>query len=327
MPLENHNLLELVETKTEKGSYCLYPEFVDQLGGFQLETLTNHKKLSGSREVYLVQPMHSTASPFVAKVERQDNDHYRDKFKCKGKDLAVWEISVARVLSKLATFEDESVFVRFEQPYGVYIDPNGRRINLFKYIPEVAGAPKIWDIPGSIPHSLQEARNSSSSDTRNYQWLSNKTRNFFHPSSLARIIMGGNGIEHNEPMTKDGASIDPESEKSGVHVLDFEFTKRLPPPEISKTIWREIKYLYNIYDHRLKVPNFLKADLEKNIVDEATKLLPERTDELTRRMEDMANRIKNLLPPGVFQEDREFGPAYKLIMAIPERLETLCRHA
>lgn len=329
--MERNKLLELVEISQEEGTYYLYPEFAQEVDKFQLKDLENHQRLGGTRLTYLVKPGND-GSPFVAKIERPEDDHYRQKLQCQGKNLSIWELSIARALSKLATFEDKSTFVRFEEPYGLHVDPQGRRTSLFKFIPELSTAPRIEDIPGSVPNKLMISekqysdKNCSYERSNDYSWLRYKVWDFYHPSSLAQIIMGVNGIRHNEIIGRDAAYVSPLTGKSGVHVYDFELALTIHTSEITKCILSQINHLFNIDERKRRRSNPIFKDLEKDIIDETKRLTdpdPITANELSVQMGEMMEKIKLVLPEGFFNQEETFGPAYSIIKAIPKTIDGL----
>ncbi|MFA6889216.1 MAG: hypothetical protein WC254_07000 [Candidatus Woesearchaeota archaeon] len=323
-------ILHLTAIPLSTGILYVYPEFVELTDIFASSFRASNKKLRGSRDISLV-----TVNEFsyVAKQERLPTDHYRTKFRISPEvNLALKEISIARVLDHKAIFEDEHTFVCYEAPYGFYENNEGQRSALFQWyspINETTQKPQglqyfISQLP--LQNALLEQRLSekdkefpSVSPMVRQVLLELKVEEVYFPSSFAELVLLYNGVKHNEVVTKSPIVGDL-SGKTGRVLLDFEFCNlEAPNVELEKLMHlcllryatTENEDLFNESQHVLYQEPLERSTMIQRMLREAKPHEP---------CIIVAARIESYLQnSGYFSGNiHTFGPAYDTIRRIPQ---------
>ncbi len=233
-------VLRLVRIPASEGTLYLYPEYRELAARLDLSKACKTKTHSG-RETMRCKDIDDIIE-FMAKPERlPDDDERRERAGCWGSIPR--EITVARSLSQLASYEDDSLKVTFEEPLGYFEAPDGTRTGLFKY------------------HSLLTSQNSSFTDIfqqfdrelerrgsvrenlffpllkllggysdvpwKEEDWLEKNRflgvflEGLYRPKWIAEVFMLHQGVYHYDPMFN---IIPYHEDKQAFHVIDFEFT-------------------------------------------------------------------------------------------------------
>ena len=313
------DVLQLVRVPVADGTLYLYPEHVGQADNFSFTFPS--QPLRGSRKIFRYSPNQEFS--FVAKEERLPNDHYRAKYGYRW-NSAAREISIARLFSLFACFEDEHAFVSHEVPYGFHESKEGVRTSLYQHYPFTKGVVdpiSLSEIITSLNKKEQEEiRNANASsklqlmDIKDkYMHVRHKAKELYYPCAFATVLLRYNGLDHNEGTYKSPVFIR-EDGKSGRIILDFEFCQPEQPPSIEQSI---DYWLYNC----TPVSTSSGTDLDHFL----SKPPQERRNWAMEQMETastesfysvIARRFRDYLgDTGYFEgEIKEFGPAYNLLL-------------
>ncbi|MBI2573616.1 hypothetical protein HYV86_07160 [Candidatus Woesearchaeota archaeon] len=322
--MQQTDLLDLVRVPIRQGVLYLYPEYVDQAERF--ERSEYRQDFKASRPVTLRDSY--CGQPYVIKAERDTNDHYRRKYPWlvpKDGNIAIKEVSIARALSQLASFNDGSVAVEFEQPCGLFFDNGGMNWGLYEYKAEIHSEKVLPPDLARLEEALEQerlqrisqvgAKSFEEGEINEKNWLLRLfVQEFYFPRDFSNIVLLYNGIEHNEFSYKFGKCIDSHQVPTSF-VGDFEFVGYVKEEERNSKMRRAVSYLFG---HRAR-ENF---SVPENIL----RVLPaDQQAELFAIIEnkarEMAQRVVTYLGIDTTTIGDTFhvasnGPAYDLVQTI-----------
>lgn len=355
-----HPILEVVKKETPEGNLYLFPEYSEYADHFRLsqphisKTLQAADTREGLREILLINNP-DLLFQFVAKEERPDDNKFRIKYKKQGHNLTLREILIGRSLSQLATYEDDEMAVKFEEPIGYHENNEGNRVGLFKYIPQMAEERMGSKVLNQIIEALKDEMNSRlkkfkqgsyeySTIQFNYWNLMSRIEQIYFSGNFGRLIMNKNGIRHNEFLTeKDGYYEDPETKKRIVQLIDFELCSILDQESASAEIKKQIQNLIIVSGidevenvHQKSYVNllheFLGKDLHQALPADQLLLLLEFEDAFFSMKRRIARALQ--FPSEDLETDKwkyfqpeQMGPAFPIVHHLPKEIDPLIAHS